>query len=99
MLCIYVQLGLSHQRKNSLKVRYDILTADIMKISVLWDVKPYSLVGRLLQYFLPDNMASHPKCRCLLRRTSELYRLSGSQSLSDRCPVNSFFYKMRAQYN
>jgi hypothetical protein len=55
----------SHPKGKSLKVRYDVLTAANMKITVLWAVKPYGVVGRLLQNFPPDNMASHPKCRCL----------------------------------
>jgi hypothetical protein len=65
MFSMDVQLGLSPQRKNTLKVRYDILTAANMKITVLWNVKPHGLVGRLLQNFPPDNRASHLKCRCL----------------------------------
>lgn len=37
--------------------------------------------------------------KCILQEEGERVEISGSQSLSDRNPVNSFFYKMRDQYN
>lgn len=68
-----MQLGLSPQRKDSVKARYDILTAANMKITVLCDVKPYGppkIPTRQHDITSQVQMLANR----VLRRTSEPYR-------------------------